>query len=486
MKGKAFEIASIILLFDVLIVGAVLAFTSFAPADTLVRFMDWDALSSLGTTNQNQFADSLINNYEKEDSVHISNNFSKERLIELRKKKDESYIYNPDSIKVSFLDNFFSALGDSINPKSLRIAHFGDSQLEGDRVTCFLRQKFQQKFGGFGLGFMPLTDIATGIDYSSSASENWIRYTVFHNRCKSSFYGLSGTLFRFSKYEADRNSENEISNKKHKSIHHSGMRNAWVSYHLQSAYQTLSIMYGNCNSPCYINLYDLKTSEIILTDTLQPCEDFTIHKFELPSNPLSFKIEYISDESPDFYGVLLDGDKGVQVDNYAIRGHSGDGLLNINPAFLAKQINVLNTKLIVFQYGANVVPYIKNEKECNTLEQVYYKLFMRFKSNAPNTSILVIGAGDMARSVKGEYESYAMLPQIKDAQKRAALKAGCAFWDLYEIMGGEDAILTWSKKGLASYDGHLTLKGQKLISEKLFNALMVEYNLYLYRKKFNS
>jgi len=57
------------------------------------------------------------------------------------------------------------------------------------------------------------------------------------------------------------------------------------------------------------------------------------------------------------------------------------------------------------------------------------------------------------------------LPNVVDAQKKAALKAGCAFWNLYEVMGGQNSINTWVRKGLASPDGHFTHKGQALIGK---------------------
>jgi len=84
--------------------------------------------------------------------------------------------------------------------------------------------------------------------------------------------------------------------------------------------------------------------------------------------------------------------------------------------------------------------------------------------------------------IEGEYSSYPFIPKIKEAQKAAALEAGCAYWDLFEVMGGANSILTWTKKGLASHDGHFSSKGQKLIGKELFNALMVEYNQYQYRQ----
>ena len=41
--------------------------------------------------------------------------------------------------------------------RPVRVLHYGDSQLEGDRITSYLRNKFQLKWGGGGTGLVPIT-----------------------------------------------------------------------------------------------------------------------------------------------------------------------------------------------------------------------------------------------------------------------------------------------------------------------------------------
>ena len=103
---------------------------------------------------------------------------------------------------------------------------------------------------------------------------------------------------------------------------------------------------------------------------------------------------------------------------------------------------------------------MKSDKDAANGRDVL-SIFKRFKSAAPGISILVIGAGDMSTMINGEYNSYPFIPKIKEAQKRAALKTGCAYWDLFEVMGGRNSIHTWTKKGLASHDGHFQVKDRK-------------------------
>ena len=96
-------------------------------------------------------------------------------------------------------------------------------------------------------------------------------------------------------------------------------------------------------------------------------------------------------------------------------------------------------------------------------------------------SILVIGPSDMSRKKMGVYESYPNIPLIRDAMKRAAFENGCAFWDLYENMGGQNAMLSWVKRKppLAAKDyTHFNPEGARYIGEMLFNALINDFKNY--------
>ena len=494
MKNKTFEIFLIILLLDISIVAI-----SFIPGiiiplpgnDRLkIKVIDYTTLFDFRYKDNNRTADSLINKYLSNDSLNYGK-LHRTSLSALRPKIENEFLVNPENNGSYALDDFFQALLEEKDKNVVRIAHYGDSQLEGDRITCYIRADFQNKFGGCGVGFIPFDDIANNVNLIRHSSPNWIRYTVFHNRYGGGYYGLSGNVYKFSKYAFVKNKNDSLDNngadsspaktsKKQVAFH-----NATVCITLSPGikYSNASLMYGRSSAKCLVNVYNMANNEKIIADSLNPAESFTLHKLDFPSPVRSFKMEFSGDASPDFYGLLIDGKNGVQVDNYAIRGHSGDGLLLMNPEYLAKQLQKLNVRLVIFQYGDNVVPYVNSDKKCEQMEKMYFSIFTRFKNIAPDISILVIGAGDMAAMRDGEYISYRYLPKIRDAQKRAAFKARCAFWDIFEVMGGSNSILVWTKEGLASHDGHFSNKGQKLIGKELFDALMVEYNQYQFRQR---
>jgi hypothetical protein len=97
---------------------------------------------------------------------------------------------------------------------------------------------------------------------------------------------------------------------------------------------------------------------------------------------------------------------------------------------------------------------------------------------SPSTSVLLIGVSDMSQRHEGQYVSYPNIEQIRDAQRQAALRAGAAFWDCYEAMGGNNSMPAWAfaTPPLASKDFvHFTLRGSKLIAEMFYSSLMESF-----------
>ncbi|HOY32151.1 MAG TPA: GDSL-type esterase/lipase family protein [Bacteroidales bacterium] len=495
MRNHPVKVLFIILFSEILLVGY--SFFYFSTANPFIkehiRFYTPASLLDFSEAGENVLADSMLQNYLA-NTVSDELILKRTNLSKIGPKKQNVFLINPEIASQDgrpcskALDNFFRALLEEKDTAVVRIAHYGDSQLEGDRMSCVVRDKFHEKFGGSGVGYIPFQDIPP-VSYIRKSSGNWAKNTVFHNRSRDHNYGLSGTKCRFHKYAVRQNDEaaqgdSAVSGDTLPEMPRMVYRNASVSLKMGSKYNynTISFLYGRNEGTCIVNLYNTLTDDMIKSDTLLPCNTVCLHKLQLGAF-LNIKIEFVADESPDFYGMYFDSNNGVQVDNYAIRGHSGDGLLLLSDDQLRQMLKLTNTKLVIFQYGANVVPYIHSEKVCEAIGDIYYRLFLKFKAAAPDISILVIGAGDMASGGEGGYASYKWLPRINEMQKNTALKAGCAYWDLFNMMGGANSILVWAKKNLAVTNGHFSAKGQNLVANEIVEALMIEYNNYIHRNK---
>jgi lysophospholipase L1-like esterase len=200
---------------------------------------------------------------------------------------------------------------------------------------------------------------------------------------------------------------------------------------------------------------------------------FAIWKMAKPTKEFSFSLS--TGIHTDFLGLCLDCKSGVALDNIPLRGSSGLELLKIKPAFLQEQIRRLNTRLIILQFGVNVVPY--EAPSYTWYENNLVKIINTLKKSAPGIQVLVIGVSDMARKKAGSWGSFETIPRVIEAQRRACIRTNSAFWDMYQVMGGKNAILAWSKTSppLAGKDMiHLTPKGAQVVGEFLFQAIQRE------------
>jgi len=495
MRNAPLRIIIIILFSELLLVGYSFFYvhTQNNYIKGFARFYTPRSLFDFSIKGENTIADSLLEKYLA-DAGNAPQILHRTTLSKIGPKKQNIFLTNPDIIDANgkpcgkALDNFFRALLFEKDTAVVRVAHYGDSQLEGDRVSCVVRDKMHVKFGGSGVGYVPLKDLSP-VSYVRNSSGNWAKYTVFSNKDSGKNYGIAGTVFRFYKYSVRQNDEKTPSSDSltqqdsQPEPQKISYRNASVSIKQSSKYsfRTLSFLYGHNEGNCAVNIYNTSSNELVKSDTLRPCTTVCFHK--IATGPLlNVRVELIADQSPDFYGMYLDAGHGVQVDNYAIRGHSGNGLMLINDLQLKEMLTLTNTRLVIFQYGANMVPYVRSEKACAWMGDIYYNLFMKFKKARPDLSILVIGAGDMAYGSEGKYVSYSWLPQITATQKQAALKAGCAYWDLYNMMGGANSVLIWAKKNLAVTNGHFSSKGQQVVANEIVEALMTEYNKFIYQR----
>ena len=408
----------------------------------------------------------------------------------------------PDSAGRAPLDAFFAALHqldtDTALARTVRVAHYGDSQIEGDRVTQHLRRQFHRRFGGGGIGYLPLLEPATHHALARAATPNWRRYTMFqYQRRGDAHYYLSGQVFRYGAGRGPAllpDSATDDSGRKRAiapavaALERPASATA-ASFEFtpsrQLRFQRLRLVWGRAQQPASVAL--MLADSLLSRHTLAP--DSGLHLTELgPVPPEAFgrwralRLHF-EGPSPDVYGLLLDGPAhGVQVDNYGLRGHAGHGLKRIDGPWLGHMVERLDTRLILVQFGGNVVRY--DTRDFRFYEKHVFEILTRLRAHAPQASLLVIGVGDMAERGPEGFQSYATVPLIREAQRRAAQRAGAAFWDLFQAMGGSGSIVSWvnANPPLAATDyAHFSPAGQRLVGNLLFKALMNEYAEYLAR-----
>ncbi len=374
--------------------------------------------------------------------------------------------------------NFFNALANIANEeKSIRILHYGDSQIEGDRISDYIRLKLQSEFGGEGPGLISFMPVAPSVVNKISWSSGWDRYPVFagkDKRVKHNNFGALAHITRFSPYTTLSDTT------QHKS--------AWVKVVTSknggpkaAAYKKIKLFYGGAQSKTHVELYENGT--LNASDSLAAGGNFNIKEFTLNQGALLQEFKFKGKDSPDFYGVSLEGSKGVMVDNFGLRGSSGTFFNQINFGQLKNFYDYLNTKLIILQFGGNSLPYIKTKEQADAFGSYLKAQILIIKKLAPQASILVIGPADMSVKVGADYETHPQLEDLRDAIKKAAFDTDCAFFDMYNCMGGRNSMLTWVEQGIGAKDYiHFSSGGARKIAVLLYSSLMSDYNEFVRNK----
>ena len=376
----------------------------------------------------------------------------------------------------SSMKSFFAALDNAKN-KKVRIMHYGDSQIEADRITSYLRNELQNKFGGYGVGLFPIIQVAPKMSVNTEYSDNWKRYPGFGRKDTTVKHMKYGALMAFCRYSSI--PQTDI-------INDSLSYDAWIkikkpraSYGRTKSYVQLRVFLSNSHTN--IN-YSIIADGVSLSEGMITANTpFQTLKANFANTPEEITIAFSGNDSPDVYGISLEGSNGVIMDNIPLRGSSGTIFSKQNATLLGNMYAALSPNLIIMEFGGNTIPYTKSDKSAAQYGRWFKSQINYMKKRNPNAAIIVIGPGDMSVKEKTEYVTYPYLEAVRDAMKDAAISSGCVFWDMYEVMGGKNSMPKWvnAEPSLASSDYiHFSPKGAKKIAEEFSVKLFEMYNGY--------
>ncbi|MCO6500069.1 MAG: hypothetical protein J5I47_06790 [Vicingus serpentipes] len=400
------------------------------------------------------------------------------KLDSLKKHRKSIQITNKGK---SAIHHFFAALDNAKN-KKVRIMHYGDSQIEADRITSYLRNELQNRFGGYGVGLFPIIQVAPKMSVNTEYSENWIRYAGFGKKDSTITHNKYGVLMNFSRF-APVPSSNIVND----SIVYTGwlkVRKPKASYGRTKSYTQLNIYLSNNYSSVNYNI--LADGETIKSGIIDANTPFQVLKTNFTQTPEEITITFTGNDSPDIYGVSLEGNTGIVMDNIPLRGSSGTIFTKQNATLLSNMYTHLSPGLILLEFGGNTVPYIESKEKADEYGRWFKSQINFMKKLNPNAAIIVIGPGDMSIKEKTEYVTHPQLENVRDALKKAALSSGCLFWDMYEVMGGRNSMPKWvnAEPSLAASDYiHFSPKGAKKIAEEFNIKLFKLYDEYKKDKK---
>ena len=398
---------------------------------------------------------------EKTDKLATNDTIANDSLHKLETNV-EGKIYYPGN-RIDYIKRLKNKLRQGV----CQIVHYGDSQIEGDRITGYVRNRLQLAFNGGGPGFFPIKVVYNQNSIDITTSGNWVRYAFFDRKQRRKvghdMYGLFATYSRFTNYAKD--TTGLPVSKATFTIKPSSK-----SYARLQHYTKFGLHYGNAIGKVKIKVYE--NGNIIKTDSLISDGKYHNYKLNFATTPKELKIELEARVSPDFYGVTLDADTGVRMDNVAMRGEAGRIFTRMNYENYRQMSVDRQPDLFIFQYGGNTIPYMKTEQQLREyVEGLIFNMKWVKRAN-PNAMFMLLGPGDMTTSRNGQRLTYPFLPKLNDLMKEECMKNDVAYFSMYEAMGGENSMISWVKQGMAASDYvHFSPKGTKLISEVFYQCL---------------
>ena len=362
----------------------------------------------------------------------------------------------------AYLAAFYAAL-DSVSTMPVRIVHYGDSQIEEDRITNILREQWQKAYGGGGVGLIPLHQtIPTRTirqwlsinDVAQTAQGGPKRHLVYGPRsmrlASSDDYGVMGQVAVMDSTLVAGSEDivlhiEPIDKKRRPHNYFNRLRLLADSLSGYILAQDTTLYFQQSDLPSLITLPDSTTQ----------CELHLHGKGHV-------------------YAVSLETPTGVMVDNIPMRGCSGNIFTKIDSTQLRDFYRDTNTRLIILQFGGNMIPQTENPSTISGYVRSTLRQQVRYiRACAPQASILFIGPSDMSTRIDGEMTTYPLVPYMDRLLRKMAAEEQIAYWSMYDAMGGKDSMVRWVENGLAGSDYvHFTRSGANNIGKKLYNWLM--------------
>lgn len=434
-----------------------------------------DLLSDILVKSQSSSMDSLRMQLEQPDTMFIDSVAIRDSLIKSKgidsvslavrdslykaiytvQGADSSGVHIEDySVGHTGLKRFFAALNKRKEMKRpVRIAVLGDSFIEGDIMVADFRNELQKKYGGRGVGFLPVTSKVSQFRPTvEQHAAGWITRSMLTD--KEHAYILSGMAFT---------PEGEKATISVKTVN---------KYSNLLAVSSLKLIYEK-NQSTHMQL--VCNGKDTINEILPSTSGVT--QYEQTGTFTEANFTFTETEGFSALGVALEDNDGIVVDNFSLRGNSGLILDRMDVSRCLALNKIRTYDLIIIQYGLNVV----NDE---MLQYGWYskgmeKSIAHLQTCFPDADLLMLGVSDRSHQVDGSFETMPAVLALLHSQRQTARKTGIPFWNVFGAMGGENSMVRYVANNWASKDyTHLSFRGGREIASALVKAILLEKEFY--------
>jgi lysophospholipase L1-like esterase len=364
------------------------------------------------------------------------------------------------------LDRFYealrlTALGEATRP--VRVSQFGDSLVVGDTLLAELRTQFGEQFGYGGHGFVFIGNPERPVgaaDVRVSVSDEWAVRTVVLHSASDPLFGIGGAMFTpegapYIDLRVDDAAR--------------GFTRAGLLYFATYGPLTVRVRRGDADAEI-ATLSAERGSSGLDWFTLEP----GVNRIRL--NAFS--------QGARYYGVILENETGVVLDNLGLVSSRAERLLRIDEEHWASQLALRDPDVVSLFYGVNAAwEGSATAHFADNYREDFGNVLARLRRVAPERDCMAIAPLVRGTSEGGRVTVFPSIAAMTEIQRELADAHGCASWSAYEAAGGDAGIQRWRDQGWLGSDlAHPSPAGYRDLARKLYLAWLGGFVDYLERR----
>lgn len=338
-----------------------------------------------------------------------------------------------------------------------RIVALGNSLIASDHVTDIVRERLTDRFGDAGRGFLlpdRLSKVAGRRVRTGRGSSSWEINTFAQKKPRMTHFGFSG------------------------SHHQSSKKGDAISWAMRGSTDATLFWLSHPGGPEIELLVDGQNVATLTTAAAEPTS--MLKQMMLPAGGKTLRL-LAKGKNAVIYGVSLQNQKaGVSWDTVGVpASDSKIYVQKTSKEIFKSQLAAREPSLVVAMVGGNEVRSMSFGWA--TLDDVrgWYASFLdRIKEAAPDASCLAVAPIDAAKATAAgaRLTTRKQVAPVVAMQKEVAFEKGCAFFDLFNAMGGKGALQRFHRKGLIHDDlVHPRGKGGDILGQLFADALFDAY-----------
>jgi hypothetical protein len=339
-----------------------------------------------------------------------------------------------DACPRNALDRLFARF-DEIDQRgegTVRILHLGDSHVAADYITGTVRKWLQHRFGLAGRGFVAI-DQRAEFGGRRLHRKGWRRTRIVDKGREGSAMGFAGMSL-----ESQR----------------SGAR---VDFRIDPEDAAVTVFYQTHKSSARLRV--LVNDKVVGELDVRARDIQTLGKtFRLPpvKGESSSETLAIVAEDPGIklFGVSFESERpGVFYDTVGPVGADARAYLALERKSFRDHLRALKPDLVVIMLGGNdALGMRKGERTLADVRTDHEKLISAIQDAVPDADCMLWSPMDAGEMQGSKIVSKQYISEVRNMQKAAATNRGCAFWDMFESMGGVGSFARWHEAGIMNDD----------------------------------